>query len=89
MVVYIVVRTWLPMTVEDHTGVQEVLGLNLGRHLGFFYTDNSMVGARESYWIQNAINILVGLFWWYRLITNITKSWTITYQPRALRSVME
>ena len=39
-----VVRTWLAMTAEYQTVVQEGLGINVGICLGVFYTDNGMVG---------------------------------------------
>ena len=42
------VLTWLEMTVKDHTVVQEVLGLNMGRLLVVLYTDNGMIGVWDS-----------------------------------------
>ena len=43
-----VVWMWLKMTVDDQMVAQEGLGINVGRYLGFFYSDNSMIGARDS-----------------------------------------
>ena len=48
MVVGNVVRRWLALTAEDKTLAQEVLGLNVGGCLGFFYTDGSMFEAWDS-----------------------------------------
>ena len=67
---------------------QEGLGLSVGRFLGFFYADYSMVRAQDSEWLQNALNILIGLFRWYDIVINVTKSWTMAYQPGAQRSGM-
>ena len=37
-------------------------------------------------WLQNAMNVLVGLFRRYVLVENVAKSCTMTYQPGALRA---
>ena len=88
MVVDNVVWMWLALTVKDHMVVQEGLGLNVGRCLGFFYTDDGMVEAQESEWLQKSLNVLIDLFYRYGLVKNVEKSWTMTYQPGALRSGM-
>ena len=74
------------MTVKYQTVVQQGLGLNVGRCLGVFYTDKCMVGARDSEWLQNALNIRIGLFWRYRLVTNIANYRRMMCQPGALWS---
>ena len=43
LVVDNVVWTWLAMTVKYQTMAQEILGLNVGRFLVVFYTDNGMI----------------------------------------------
>ena len=64
------VWTWLVLTVKYHTVVQEGLVINLCRCLVFFYSEEIMVKEWDSEWLQNALNVLVGLFCQYRLITN-------------------
>ena len=46
LVVDNVVWTWLVMTVKYQTVAQESLGLNVGRFLVVFYTDNGMIRSR-------------------------------------------
>ena len=57
-----VVRTWLEMTVYNQTVVQEGLGLNIWIFLGVFYANDNMIGAQDSEWLQNALNIIISLF---------------------------
>ena len=45
-----------------------------------FYADEVMIGSRGSEWIQGSINVLVGLFIRIVLITNVSKSNTMTCQ---------
>ena len=64
-----VVWTGMAMTVEYQAVAQEGLGLNVGICLGVFYAENGMLGARDSEWLQNALNVLIGLFHLYRFVT--------------------
>ena len=83
-----VVWTWLAMIVKDQAVAQEGLGLNVGRFLRVLYADEGMIGAQDSEYIQNALNVLIGLFWRYGIVANIAKYRTITCQPRTLQSGM-
>ena len=47
-----------------------------------------MVGTHDSYWVQHAMNVLVGLFRRYGLAANVSKSRTMTCQPSVLRAGM-
>ena len=42
--------------------------------MGIFYTYESMVGLWDPEWIQGSLNVLIGLFWWYRLMYNVANS---------------
>ena len=79
-----VVMTWLVVTVKEQVVAQEGLGLNVGICLGLFYDDYVMVSAQDSEWLQNALNVIVDLFWRYGLVKNIAKSQTMTCQPGAI-----
>ena len=79
-----VVWSWLAMNVEDQKVVQEGLGINVGRCLGVFYAEDVIVRTQEPEWLQNALNVIIGLFHWYGLIVNAAKLRTMTCQPRAL-----
>ena len=84
MVVDNVIRTCLDMTVEDQRVAHDRLGETVGRCLGVFYAGNGMVGSRDSDFLQHAMNVLVGLFRRYGLVSNVSKSRTMTCQPGAL-----
>ena len=43
-----VIRAWLAMTVEDQIVAPDGIGEAVGRCLGVFYSDNSMVGSRDA-----------------------------------------
>ena len=80
-----VIQTWLAMTVEYQRVANDGLGEAAGRCLGLLYADYGMVGFRYHEWLQHSINVLVCLFRQYGLAANVTKSRTMTCQPRALR----
>ena len=67
-----------------HDGLEEIVV----RCLGVFYADNGMVGYHNLDWLQNAMNVLVGLFRRYGLASNVAKSRTISCQTGALRTGM-
>ena len=50
------------MTVEYQRVAHDSMGEAVGRFLGVFYADNSMVVSRESEWLQHSMNVIVGLF---------------------------
>ena len=88
MVVDNFIRTWQAMTLEDQRVAHDGLGETVGQCLELFYADDGMVGSRDSDWLQNAMNALVGLFRRYVLAANVTKSHTMTCQTGALRAGM-
>ena len=83
-----VVRDWLALAEEDELVSQKGLGLAVGRCLGLFYTNYGMVGLRDLEWLQGALNVLIGPFWWHRLVANIAKSKAMTRQPGEIKSGM-
>ena len=48
----------------------------------------AVVGLRYLGWLQGALNVLIGLFFYYRLLSNVTKSSAMTCQMGTLRSRM-
>ena len=74
-----VVRNWIALTVEDQLVAQEVLGLELGRCIKISYTDNGVVGLRDQEWLQGALNMLIDLFFQYRLVANVANSKAIAF----------
>ena len=83
MVVDNVIRTWLDITVEDQNLDYDGLGETVVRCLGIFYANDCMVGSGKPYWMQHAMNILVGVLRRYGLTANVAKSCTMTCQPGA------
>ena len=88
VVVENVIRSWLAMMVEDHRVAHDGLGETFGRCLVVFYTDDGMVRSCNSDWLQNAMNVLVGLFIRYGPAANVAKSRTMTCHPGELRAGM-
>ena len=74
VVVNNVIRIWLDMTVEDQRVAHDKMGETIGRCLAVFYAENGMVVSHESEWLQNEMNVLVGIFRSYGLETNVAKS---------------
>ena len=60
----------------------------VGHCLGVFCANDSMVGYRDSEWLQHLMNVLVGLFRRYGIAANVANFRTMTCQPGALRSGM-
>ena len=79
-----VIRSWMAMMVEYQRVYQYGLVETVGRCVGVFCADDGMVGSRDSYWLQHAMNALVGLFRRYGMAANVAKSRTMTYQPVVL-----
>ena len=80
----IVIQTWLAMAVEEQRVAHKKMVETVRRFLGVFYADYGIVFSRESECLQNLMNILVGLFFWYGLTANISKYCTLICQPGAL-----
>ena len=47
-----------------------------------------MIVSRDPDWLQNSINVMLGLYQGYGLADNIAKYRSMMYQPGALRSRM-
>ena len=66
------VGKWLAMTAEDQAVAQEGLVLNVRTCMVLLYSDYSMIGAQDLHWLQNVLNVLIGLFRRYGLVANAT-----------------
>ena len=53
-----------------------------------FYAHDGLVGLRDPDWIQGSLNVLIGIFWPYRLVDNISKSKVMKCQLGAIRYVI-
>ena len=81
-----IVRTCMVMTVENQRVAHDGLVQAVGRYLKVFYADDSMIGSRDPDCLQHLMNVVVGLFWRYGLVSDVTKSHLMACQPGALRS---
>ena len=48
--------------------------------MGVFYADGGMIGSGDPEWLQGAINVIIRLFIWVRLMANVEKSNLMTCQ---------
>ena len=78
----------MSLTVEDEYATQEGPGMAVGHCMGLFYEDNGMVVLRDPEWIQEAINVFIGLFWRVELMANVENSNTMKYQPGEIHTGM-
>ena len=75
------IRTWLVMRLEYQKVDQDRLGETVGRCVVVFCAANGMVGLRDLNWLQQSMNVHVGLFRRYGLAANVTNSHRMTCQP--------
>ena len=88
VVVENVIWTWLAMKVEDQKLAHNGLVAAVGLCMGFFYTNDDMIGSRDPDCLKHFTNVMIGLFQHYGLAATITKSLSMTFQTSALRSGM-
>ena len=72
--------------MEDQLFSQEGLGHAVRRCLGLFYNNNGMVVSRYTEWFKGALNMLIFLFRWYKLVVSIANSKAMECQLVILRS---
>ena len=53
----------------------------MGRSMGVFYADYGLIGSQDLDWIQWALNALIIIFRRVILMSEVTKSKTMTCQP--------
>ena len=81
MVVESLVRHLMSLTVEYEYATHEGLGVSVGRCMGLFYVDGVIIGSRDLKWLQGGINYFIRLFRRVILMTNVSKSKTMTCHP--------
>ena len=52
-----------------------------GKEYEHVYADGGLLGSQDLEWLQEDINVLIGIFCRVVLMANIAKSNTMTYQP--------
>ena len=76
-----VVQHWFSLTEEVKYATNDGLGMAVGRSMGIFYADDSLIGSQDPEWLQGAINVLIGILHRVSLMPNIVNSNTMTCQP--------
>ena len=56
--------------------------------MGVFYADDGIIGSRDPEWLQGDKNVLFGIFRRFRLMTNVEKSKTMTFQLGVIHTGM-
>jgi hypothetical protein len=59
----------------------DVNGMDAWEWLALFYADDGLAAARDPEWLQEAMNVLIGLFEQVGLQTNVTKTKAMTCTP--------
>jgi hypothetical protein len=62
--------------------------MQVTQHQGLFYADDGKVTSRNSEWLQQALDILTGLFLRVGFWTNTTKTKTMTCLPGHIRTLL-
>ena len=60
----------------------------VGQCVGVFYANNVMFGSRNLEWLQEDINVLVGILRRVRLMENVAQSNTMTCHQEAISMIM-
>ena len=68
-----VICHWLSLTVEENSATHDGIGMVVGRCIGMFYADDSMIRSRDPEWLQGSINFLVLLLRRVDPMANVAK----------------
>ena len=85
MVVNSLVCHWLSLKMEDRLVIQDVLGHTMGWIMGVLYVDYGLLGLQDLWWLKGALNVLIGVFQWIGLASNISKSNTMNFHTVSIR----
>ena len=82
------VWNWISMTVEDDAVIHDGLVHVVGWSIGVLYSDDGPIGLWDPEWLQEAPNVLIDMFRYIGLMSNVAKSKIMTCQPETIRSGM-
>ena len=77
--VYVVVRQWMPVLVEEAAGL-EGFERAVKRMASFFYVDDGIIALKWKEWIQWEFRILMGMFEQMDIQTNMGKTVGMVFQ---------
>ena len=83
-----VVRYWLSITVEDDAVIHYGMGHAVGRIMGVFYVEDGLVRFQCLERIQGGIHVLISLFCWIGMMSNVSNSKAMTFHLGTICSVM-
>ena len=64
---------WLLLMLKDEAVIRDGLGHAVGRILGVLYADYGLLVSLNPEWLHGSLKVLIGLFHWIRLATNVAK----------------
>ena len=85
IVVDAIVRYWFSIISEDREDV-ETLGIRVQEKQVLFYADDGLTASRDPKWLQEAFDVLVGLFERVGLKTNVLKTKSMACTPGYISS---
>jgi hypothetical protein len=81
------VRHWLTLQVDDHGHTAtHGMGQSIAQRLTLLYADDSLLGARNSTWLESAAQSLVDILGRLGLEANTTKTKAMTCLPGSIRT---
>ena len=81
-----VIRHWLSLVLDNNGDlVHDGMGDNVAERLALFYADDGYISAVDQAWLQQATDILVGLFRRAGLQANASKTKAMTTFPSRVR----
>jgi len=83
-----VIRHWLTLVVNDNGIVTDGFGPTVGERMALFYADDGLLSSTDHQWLQQALDVLIGLFRRMGLQTNAAKTKTMTTFPHYVTTRM-
>jgi len=75
-----VIREWLHQTLGE-AAARDGLGDQVAKKLVAFYVDDGLIASRDPAWLQESLDVLIGLFERIGLFTNAAKTKVMVFIP--------
>ena len=79
-----VIRYWLSLVVEDKQVSTQGFGTAVANQMALFYADDGLISSTDPTWLQQALDVLTGLFRRIGLSTNAAKTKMMTCYPGSI-----
>ena len=74
------------LVAKNEAGPKD-FGCTVADKVTFFYVDDALVASTNPVWLQQAFGILIGLFEWLGLRTNVAKTVGIVCRPGTIYGI--